>query len=351
MNKVFGFLFLIFCSLISYSQNVGIGTNAPVASAALEVKDTTRGFLPPRMTYAQRNAIVNPAQGLIIYCTNCGINGEVQVFNSTEWVNIIGGLASNPVNLPSISTQSITNITINSAVSGGIISSNGNLPILSKGVCWSTSLNPTINLSTKTNDGSGLTSFTSNLTNLSSGTAYHLRAYATNALGTAYGADSLFTTSITPSIGNSYQGGVVAYIFQPGQPGYVDGEVHGIIASPNDLSTGIPAVGCAPLTYSIGSGLSNTQVIVNGCTSQYSAAKLCYEFVLNGYTDWFLPSRDELYILWVNRNNIGGFSVAPYWSSSGWYSNWTYWKMFDNGGYQDAANSENQYYVRAIRYF
>ena len=60
-------LFLLFTSLI-YGQ-VGIGTNSPNASAQLEIRSTTKGFLPPRMTTAKRNAISNPADGLIIFNT------------------------------------------------------------------------------------------------------------------------------------------------------------------------------------------------------------------------------------------------------------------------------------------
>ena len=68
--KFLSFLFLIFCSLFSIAQNVGIGTNTPAASAALEIKDTTKGILIPRMTMAQRNAIANPAEGLMVYQTD-----------------------------------------------------------------------------------------------------------------------------------------------------------------------------------------------------------------------------------------------------------------------------------------
>jgi len=63
-------IFLIFSSVFSYSQNVGIGTTTPHASAALEIQDTSRGILIPRMTMAQRNAIANPAEGLMVYQTD-----------------------------------------------------------------------------------------------------------------------------------------------------------------------------------------------------------------------------------------------------------------------------------------
>jgi hypothetical protein len=66
----FLFLFFLFILSFSYSQNIGIGTSTPHASAALEIKDSTKGILIPRMTMLQRNAIANPAEGLMFYQTN-----------------------------------------------------------------------------------------------------------------------------------------------------------------------------------------------------------------------------------------------------------------------------------------
>jgi uncharacterized protein (TIGR02145 family) len=69
-------------------------SSAASPSAVLEASSTTQGFLPPRMTRVQRNAIVNPAAGLIVWCTNCGSSGELQINNGTTWTNLIGGQAS-----------------------------------------------------------------------------------------------------------------------------------------------------------------------------------------------------------------------------------------------------------------
>jgi uncharacterized protein (TIGR02145 family) len=80
-------------SLASHAQ-VGIGTSSPNASAALEVTSTNTGFLPPRMTEAQRNNINAPATGLMVYCTNCGTDGELQVYNGSAWTNLVGGIAT-----------------------------------------------------------------------------------------------------------------------------------------------------------------------------------------------------------------------------------------------------------------
>ena len=81
-------------NLFRASGNVSIGTASPDAAAALEVNSTSQGFLPPRMTFAQRDLINSPPAGLILWCTDCGSNGEIQVFNGTAYTNIIGGAAS-----------------------------------------------------------------------------------------------------------------------------------------------------------------------------------------------------------------------------------------------------------------
>jgi len=97
--------------------------------------------------------------------------------------------------LPTLTTTAITLITSTTATSGGVITDDGGAAVSARGVCWSTTANPTVSLTTKTADGSGTGTFTSNLTNLSGNTTYHIRAYATNSSGTAYGSDISFTTS------------------------------------------------------------------------------------------------------------------------------------------------------------
>jgi len=99
-------------------------------------------------------------------------------------------------NLPTISTNVITDIKPNSSVSGGSIASDGGSPVTSRGVVWSINPNPTVSLSTKTSDGLGMGNFTSNLTGLSSNTTYYVRAYATNSVGTSYGNEIIFTTLV-----------------------------------------------------------------------------------------------------------------------------------------------------------
>ena len=92
-----------------------------------------------------------------------------------------------------VTTSTVTNITSTSATCGGNVVNSGSAPVTTRGVCYSTSPNPTI-ADSHTNDGSGPGAFTSNLTGLTSGTLYYLRAYATNSLATTYGEEIAFIT-------------------------------------------------------------------------------------------------------------------------------------------------------------
>jgi hypothetical protein len=114
---------------------------------------------------------------------------------------------------PTINTIAASAITDNTATSGGAIVSDGGSPITSKGLVWSTTVNPTIDLTTKTNDGNGNAAFERILTNLSPNTIYYVRAYAINSVGTAYGNQITFTTGKPPAppILESLTQGLVAY--------------------------------------------------------------------------------------------------------------------------------------------
>ena len=104
------------------------------------------------------------------------------------------------INLPTITTIAASSITATTAISGGTITNDGGAAVIARGVCWSTSPNPTIS-DNYTFDGTGIGNFTSNITGLTAGITYYVRAYATNAGGTAYGNEILFTTNaIGPTI-------------------------------------------------------------------------------------------------------------------------------------------------------
>jgi subtilisin family serine protease len=107
----------------------------------------------------------------------------------------LGSAVATLTTSPTVSTTPLTSITSTTASSGGNITSDGGATIASRGVCWSTSANPTT-ANSKTTNGTGTGSFPSNITGLSPGTTYHVRAYATNGASmTGYGEDRSFETS------------------------------------------------------------------------------------------------------------------------------------------------------------
>lgn len=98
-----------------------------------------------------------------------------------------------PVDLPTVTTAAVTGITKTSAVSGGEVTYDGGGTITARGVVWSASANPTIS-DNKIDTGTGVGAFVSSITNLAKYSTYHVRAFATNSAGTAYGPDVQFTT-------------------------------------------------------------------------------------------------------------------------------------------------------------
>ena len=243
--------------------------------------------------------------------------------------------------LPTLTTSDANDIKGNSSKAGGVVTNNGGSTVTAQGLCWSTTANPT----TANNITS---SFTAVMTGLSPNTTYYVRAYATNIAGTGYGNEISFNSGRL--IGSSFAGGLVFYN---------DGAGHGLVSAETDQSTGAEW-GCdgtaiGGTSSAINTGAANTNAIVAGCTTAGIAAKLCYDLDLNTYTDWYLPSIDELNLMYVNLHtqSLGSFTATYYWSSSeysGYESDYAWLQDFSNGN-QNLDNKNYTYYVRAVRAF
>ena len=171
--------------------------------------------------------------------------------------------------------------------------------------------------------------------------------------------DDATVASFTGSIGNAYQGGIIAYLFQEGDSGYVAGEMHGLIAATEDQTTADEVEwGCYEFTgaegTAIGTGAQNTLDILAGCSEDGIPAKLAsdYEVTVDGvtYDDWFLPSKDELNLLYLNNEAVGGFAGTSYWSSSA-YDSANAWRQGFAGGTQLSNDNNSTARVRAVRAF
>jgi hypothetical protein len=165
------------------------------------------------------------------------------------------------------------------------------------------------------------------------------------------------TETISLSIGDSYQGGKVAYILVSGDPGYDPNTPHGLIAATTDQIGGIQwyngsYINTEATGTAIGTGFSNTNKIIasQGGTPTSYAAGVARSYTGGGYTDWYLPSKDELDKLSITRETIGGFVNYYYWSSSEFDLSQAWFQTFF-GSVQSKSVKGEPAIVRAIRLF
>lgn len=301
MRKQFLFFTLVFILsanlLAQTGAAINMSGNQPHQSAILDISSDSLGILIPRMTEVQKNAILSPANGLLIYQTD-GTDG-FWYYNGTTWTQAIG-------------PQGIAGATGADGVTG--------------------SIGPTGPIGP---------------TGLSAAPAHY--------------------------IGELYGGGVVFYVDGTGNHGLICSMVNTSASTAtwsNVISTAIGAN-----AQSSWNGSTNTTAIINQSGHSSSAAKLCNNYTnvdygTGVYSDWYLPSVDEFYLLYDAKYQItktletdGNSSTTPlskyyYWTSTehnyGLAWRWD-WNLYYNNTNQYYSNNyiekTNSYYVRAIRAF
>lgn len=322
------------CTLLLMAANftnaqmiIGPGTAHP--SAQLDVSSPNKGLLPPRMLEIQRNAIANPTAGLVVYCTDCGTGGQMQVYDGTAWTNTLGGtgkpgLAFNctatmtpALSLITPQTTKPYNATATYTYTNGIGQTLPAQTILSTGVGGLTATLAPSTLAI----GSGSVVFNiSGAADGNQGTA----SFNIDFLGKQCTL-SLPVEAFRFTVGDIIPGGFkVFYVLKPGDEGYDANVTHGLVAAPSDL----------------------------GKLDWYPAQDACNNLVLGGYSDWFLPNKTQLNWLYQAKvaGIVGGFEDLYYWSSTeGNYDN-AWIQYFDNGT-QFSGNKSYKDNVRAVRAF
>ncbi|MDP5126275.1 MAG: DUF1566 domain-containing protein, partial [Algoriphagus sp.] len=173
-------------------------------------------------------------------------------------------------------------------------------------------------------------------------------------VGDGSGLTNLPSSGDTHTIGESYGGGIVFYVYDNGK--------HGLIAATSDQSTGIRWYGgTKTITRAradgVGAGLKNTAIIIanqGAVDGAAFAATVCNEYSVTvggvTYGDWYLPSKHELNLLYLQKTVVDGFAGINYWSSTEGGSDTAWFQSFFNS-YQGNGGKTNTYYVRAIRAF
>jgi hypothetical protein len=376
--------------LTTAADRVGIGTSSPDASAQLEVTSTTKGLLPPRMTSSQRDGILNPAAGLVVFniTSQC-----LNYYSGTAWIATCGNLSSSGDNNNWVfdgggdwNNQGLDSIHVN----GDWLYVHPSDHASNPGVQWETTSNDISQVEDTdaghTNtiianilqsdvraieicDTSTISGFTDwflpakdelnimvakkdSLTNFTSGIYWSSTQYNSNS---AYAwASNIATSDLVLAIKNSNyynvrcvrraiggKGNVVPSFLYMGTPLYVHKVDNSDALRYEVVNSNIAG---AIDEYD---GPGNTQALA--ATSDADAAKLCDTLTAYGVTDWYLPARNELDAMYTHRYSIGGFDASAWYWSSTQHGNYAYaYARFFGPSSSSTAHIKNSFY-HAVR--
>lgn len=261
------------------------------------IDDTKVVSYSPKSTAEFSAEATNLTFGKTYYIRAYAVNAIKTVYSEETTLRIAN-------QLPVVETLPVSDLTESTAVFHGSISSKGIPNYTERGFVYSSEfVNPTIESDEKIKvSGTGLGNYNANISNLEMGTTYHVRAYAINDEGVAYGE---------------------AVSFTPEHPDYVILQSAGLMVQKRDLSE---------------SGISWS-----------SANNLCENSTVGGFTDWRLPTVEELGTLYTNKEKIGNFKNTKYWSSSITGNQYYYYYVDFANGTMDYYRPESNFYVRAVR--
>ncbi|MCX6250309.1 MAG: hypothetical protein NTX61_06110, partial [Bacteroidetes bacterium] len=170
-----------------------------------------------------------------------------------------------------------------------------------------------------------------------------------NAVYVYNGTQWVKLTTSTISMGDYAFGGIVFYIDATGQHGYVASSAdQGVF--PWGCNGTLIGPGAEYLDF--GTGQDNTTAIVNACSETDIAAKVCDDLILNSFSDWFLPSNDEVDSIYIHRDLLNGINTGWYWSSTEWDAGGATFHPFDQPlGSIWITTKSNPAYVRCVRKF
>ncbi|MDD4822107.1 MAG: DUF1566 domain-containing protein [Bacteroidales bacterium] len=358
--------------------NVNISTSYDLSGGtSYSLLSSSKLLSVPYALYAKS---AGNASGNTGTCPDGTTVGEMKYWDGTQWNTIAPSLDGKVLMLengvPVWKDNYLTNqpaevikpkidvISSNSILCNSLVISGGGT-IIEKGFCYSESPNPTVaDYTLVCKDGTG--SFSGTLTKgISSGKTYYIKTYVVNNAGISYSQEievRIYT------VGDYAFGGVIFYLFQPNDPGYVEGEQHGLVCAKEDQEDGIKwnngsSISTGATGTEIGTGQTNTAAIVRVQGEGSYAAKVCDNYSFSGYSDWFLPSKDELNQMYVQKNIIeatllanGGHAFvtyAPiYWSSSEKSDRDAWTQSFSSGSQASGSPYKtSSWNVRAVRAF
>lgn len=333
---------------------------------------------------------------------NEGENKAVIVIRSSQGSSQMNVVAVGEARkLPTLNVLATTDVASSTATFNGEIVDNGIPAFTERGFVYSLTSKPTLEntIAKLTCPISSAKKFSQKVAELSHGKTYYVRAYAKNSVGVAYSAnEEKFSTTIPmPKVSTlgvvdvDFSAGTATFrgeVTFAGDPPYTErGFVYGTQPEPtvNDnkvvangsgevgkyskYMTGLPkksyyvrAYASAPTGIVYGEEITVSPEIIEipsagiavqkedlGSGNWETAKTMCESSTLGGYTDWRLPTKVELMVLYNNRNTIGGFTDSKYWSSSLYYNNGYYYSIDFSNGYLSDQIYYKSFNVRAVR--